>query len=302
MSTPPLVAYRQQMSPGQTFTFDFWDESTSPGNWINISQFLVGISGFCLSYGSDDHEVTSMSVALTVVAQTTTSITVQASLDMTDGSHNLSVSDSFVDVTVLALTANDPLVVMQNIATLPATVAIPQISQQSLPILAGFALAYGSYHYVNIININVGCNLANSSDIVTVTGTASMSDSSGNTAETATVNAGVFINCDPTIELSTSTLSLTDCASTTIGFTPIAVFLTGLAVEYSNGGHWVNTFAASVYSNANEPCVYSENLESYIRIWDNSGNVQGSNSSVSFTAIGLDANTVVYDTVSPEVQ
>ena len=307
---PPLLAYRQRFISGQAFTFSFWNESASPPAYVNIYEFLVGISGFNLSYGSDDHEVLQISIVLTIQAQTSTSITVSATMTLTDGSSTLSLADSSVDVTVLALTSNDPLVVMQNFAPVSSTnapVAIPGVMQQVLPVLAGFNLAYNSYHYVKTIDITTNCNSNVSAETVSLTSSAYMIDNSGNSASTATVDAGVFINSDPGISLLTASKTLIDCASTTLDFIPIAVFITAILDSYGDTDHWINTMSTSVYSNDAVINSYTETLYSFIRFWDNSGDIQSSNSSVSFTAIGLatvDSNgkAIVYDTVTAVVQ
>jgi hypothetical protein len=168
-----------------------------------IQQYVAGISGFYLDYGSGIyHMIQTLTVGVNVVSVSGNRITVAPLLLMTNGTGNYVDPDSCISITILAYTGsvnNDSLLLVNN-AQDPVT--LPASPLTVLPILTGFSLGYADNNEHNIGYISAATGVIQNPYSVSVTGNGSMFDSSHHYANPATVSTGLIVNCDPGLNLT----------------------------------------------------------------------------------------------------
>ncbi|NPT58140.1 hypothetical protein [Paraburkholderia elongata] len=270
----PLQIQSAQIKPGATSTFNFTDQ---------ITQRMVGISAFSLSYGNTDHHVQTISVSLSV-NQSGSSLSITAHATMVDANgHNLDPSSSYVNVVALAwVGVDDSNLKLGNVAgivnggtsspiTIPGT--DPNVLQAAL---AGYYLSYGGTdHHMETACAAVGTTL--SGNAASINGTVYMYDDTGHGNVSGTVDAGLVANCDPSLGnfvRGTNTLQ-NNTQKITFGkpFSKYTPFLSSYKVQYrDNSDHHVKTFSVSL--SVQSVSGSDVTVTGAAKLTDNSGNVQ----------------------------
>ena len=283
----PLQIQSAQLKPGATTTFNFSDQ---------ITQRVVGVSSFTLSYGNTDHHVETVAVSLSV-NQSGPSLSVTAHGTMVDGSgHNLDPNSSYINVVALAwVGVDDSNLKLGNVAgianggsgssiTIPGT--DPNVLQSAL---AGYYLSYGSTdHHMETVSAALNTTLSGNSAIIT--GSVYMNDESGNSTS-GTADAGLVANCDPSLgnfvqptnSLQNNTQKLT-FAKTYGTYTPL---LSGFKAQFrDNSDHHVKSFSASVSVQSVDGA--SVTVTGAAKLTDNSGHVQDDDvSNITAFVVGI---------------
>jgi len=195
----PLEILASMVKPNCPAIFTFSDV---------ITQRMVGIQNFCLSYGkTTDHHVQTMSIALNL-NQTGKQLQVTPVATLVDNSgHNMDLSESFVTVVAMAwVGVNDDNLKLGNANNIgnnssSAPIIIPTPNPIVLQAaLAGFYLSYGaSDHHLETASCAVGTGASGTS--AEITGQAQMYDDTGHNAVTPTVNGGLIANGDTTLPM-----------------------------------------------------------------------------------------------------
>ena len=281
---------------GTNCTFTFSD---------TIQQYVVGLSGFGLNYSQNqglEFSVMTMSISLDVVGVSGNTLTIFPNLTLLSGNGNFLAAGGFswVTVTVLAWTGsvnNDQLILATNIQN--EQLSLPSTPLTIQPVLSGFNLNFGMYPAnLEMVNISTGVSQAvtgiqcygtgsmYSGDIFPYIGPTSTTAGSPWTnygvCNTGTVNTGLIVNCDPTLNLScvnylnngnNTTVSLSSAVRSTI--------MTGFSTIL--GGN--NTIAAIAAQTQLDPSNNSVNISSYIA---SSGASSGATSSGSANFVTID--------------
>jgi hypothetical protein len=241
----PLQIKTEHITPGATHVFDF----DAP-----ITQRMVGITSFLLSFGDKDHHVQTVSVSLSV-NQAGSKLSVVANATMTDMSgNNLDLVSSFIKVSALAWTGvDDPDLKLGNVSGITdggtsVPITIPKIDPNILQAaLAGFAFSFGALdHHMDGSTATVGTTLSGNS--ASVNGTVRMFDHSGHENVTGTVSAGLLANCDPslgTFVYPTGALQSTDWRTidVPVPFKNVTALVSGFKVQYGkDSDHHVGDF------------------------------------------------------------
>lgn len=270
----PLQIQSAQIKPGATSTFNFTDR---------ITQRMVGISAFSLSYGNTDHHVQTISVSLSV-NQSGSSLSITAHATMVDASgNNLDPNASYVNVVALAwVGVDDSNLKLGNVAgivnggtsspiTIPGT--DPNVLQAAL---AGYYLSYGGTdHHMETACAAVGTTL--SGNTASINGTVYMYDDTGHGNVSGTVDSGLVANCDPSLGnfvRGTNTLQ-NNTQKITFGkpFAHYTPFLSSYKVQYrDNSDHHVKTFSVSL--SVQNVSGNDVTVTGAAKLVDNSGHVQ----------------------------
>lgn len=271
----PLEIKAATVQPNTQTTFTFSD---------TIAQRMVGISGFSLTYGSDDHHVETMSIALSVnQSGKQLQITPVASLFDKNG-HNMDQSKSTVTIVAMAwVGVNDDNLHLGNASNISnngesSPIAIPCTNPAILQAaLAGFGLSYGSTdHHVETVLAAVGT--AHSGSSAFISGQAQMYDQSGNTASTATVNGGLLANCDTSltnlqIQLTSTLQDSTQDLTFDSGASAYFPFLTNFKTQFNkNKDHHLKTITVDLSIQKTAGTVVTVKGGAYLS--DDSGNSQ----------------------------
>ncbi|MGN7916464.1 MULTISPECIES: hypothetical protein [Lysobacter] len=268
--------------PGKTFAHQFAN---------NIAAYVVGIRSFNLSYGtSSDHWIRTASISLSPSASgQQLSVNVDATLVDSSG-NSMDVDDSYIELVALAWTgAADSQLLFTNVDGVSNG-----SSSQSYPIpgtttlidtaaLAGFDLSYGNSNH-QILHIAARAGVSTSSNGVAVTSAASMYDGHGNNVSTATVDGGLIVNCDSSLNIQAVTLPnlQNDSSDTRISFNnnynSFLLLLTGFQVQFNGStDHNVRSFGAGLIL-GNSGQGYAE-VNGSAWMQDNSGNHQSDGNS-----------------------
>ncbi|WP_168790569.1 hypothetical protein [Paraburkholderia aromaticivorans] len=240
----PLQVKSAKIQPGTTTTFEFDDQ---------ITQRMIGMSAFSLSYGNTDHHLQTVMVSLNANhAGKTLSITANAMM-IDAGGHNLDPAASSVTVVALAwVGVDDSNLKLGNVAGISnggtsSPIAIPGTDPNVLQAaLTGFSLSYGATdHHMEAANASVGTEV--SGNAATVKGTVYMRDDSGNANVPGTVDAGLVANCDPSLGSFVRSVDMVQQSSKKLTFSqPYATytpFLNSFQVQYGvDSDHHVKTF------------------------------------------------------------
>jgi len=194
----PLQIVSHKIRPNKAEIFSFND---------TITQRMVGITAFSLSFSGNDHHVQTVSISLTVNQQGK-NLQITPNVTMVDASgNNFDPAKSEVFVAAMAWTGtNDDNLKLGNATGIPnggsssgilIPTSTPSIVQAAL---AGFDLSFGSDdHHMGTIAASVGAD--HNSTTANITGQVWMNDGSGHAASTATVNGGLIANCDPSLAM-----------------------------------------------------------------------------------------------------
>jgi hypothetical protein len=270
----PLQVKSAKIQPGTSTTFEFDD---------TITQRMIGMSGFSLSYGNTDHHVQTVMVSLNV-NQVGKTLSVAANAVMIDaGGHNLDPAASSVTVVALAwVGVNDDDLHLGNVASISngsagSPIVIPCTAPNVLQAaLTGFSLSYGATdHHMEAANAAVGTELSGNS--ATIKGTVYMRDDSGNSNVPGTVDAGLVANCDASLGSFVQSVDMLQREPKTLTFSqPFATYtpiLSNFQVQYGkDSDHHVKTFTVILEARRLEST--SVQIDGTAILIDNSGHVQ----------------------------
>ena len=178
--------------PNETVTFDF-------GANNQVLSYVAGIAYWKFSFGSDDHHVKTVALGLNTNQADGHTITAKVNGTLSDASgNNISNADSSVVVCCVAVVNSaDSNLTLGGASSIPnqgasAPIALPGSSLSiSSAFLSGFNLSYGSGdHHVHGITASAGFTQNGSQGQITAQ--ADMSDNSGNSASTETINGGLI--------------------------------------------------------------------------------------------------------------
>src|SRR3954452_18865531 len=249
-----LITRRLTCSFNESVTF-YFDQP--------VTQSIVGISRFSLSFGNADHEMLRVSLSLQVTPESNNiSVTPQASMEDSSG-HELDETASTITIVILAWTGVSPgTIAVGQGSALPNSEQGPSNGVQgpgtvliAQALLTGFNFVYDAQHWV--LQIGAAAAPSSNGELGYIQATASMKDSSGSTASTATINGTLLLasNSAPGLVVDTKkTPNTTGLVPVPLSALPAnyvltdaAVFLSGFQVTYRDSGdHWVMTFGAGV--------------------------------------------------------
>jgi hypothetical protein len=184
--------------------FEYQTVSTQPNKSVvvNFSApivfYLPSISYYSFTYGNSDHHVQEFALSLNVNQPSPQQLQIEVVGILQDSSGNtIDNADSLVNVVILAWTGTNPgTLLLANANGIvngqqSEPIALPSPSLSTLQsILSGFDLAYAGDHHVLYEGDGVSARQNGSTGYIL--GQASMGDSSGNKATTATVNGGLI--------------------------------------------------------------------------------------------------------------
>ena len=184
----PLEARMQSTHGDQPVTFEFSD---------HITRYVVGISYFDFTFLDRDHKILDVSVKLNVNQPAANQLHVNPQTVMADSSGHSTQAIVFVSALAWTGAAAGPVALASQYGIengevqergIPINTPSPVVNQS---FLSGFEASYGEgdNHEVHKVDFGTGLNLVGSEDFIQ--GTSEMSDSSGNSAESATVDGGV---------------------------------------------------------------------------------------------------------------
>lgn len=279
----------QTVHPNDIASFRFSD---------TVQSFVVGVSYFSLTYGSNDHHVQTTNLHLTPDKPSATQVDVAAHAQLKDDSgHKLKTSESLIGVVCIAVVGTaDPMTVLANKAGIPSNT---QSSPIQLPngnptvlqsISTGYELSYGSKdHHVEAMKATSGVVLDGSQ--ASLTGTAEMFDRSGNEAENPKVDVGLIssANSSPGFTIKSARLQTSSTHDVDFG-APVkaaAVLISDWNVAYeSSKDHHVKTYGAGTTGwTISGSKVQLANARAFIK--DDSGNHQNGGSAVTILTIAV---------------
>lgn len=287
----PIVIKSLSTAPNKTVTFDF------PSN---VLAYVVGVSYWNFSFGSDDHHVKKLILSLDSnqpgANQITTTVT--AKIDDESG-HGISSADSKVSISCIAVvTAADGNILLSScnsIASGGSSQSFP-LPGSSLKIgstfITGFSLSQPTDHHVKTVQTTAGFKQTGNSG--QITSQAQMVDTSGNFAE-GSINGGLLAaaSSEQGILSRALTNQQTDKAQS-VDFgqalaTGAAVLLQSLEVTFGKSDHHVKTIGGGCGSWRVEGTkVTLDNARAFIT--DDSGHAQDNGeSNVSLVVFAVPA-------------
>lgn len=289
----PIAIKSTSTPPNKTVTFDF------PSN---VLAYVVGVSYWKFSFGSDDHHVKKMSLSLDNnqpgARQVTTTVT--AKIDDESG-HGISSADSNIRVSCIAvIEAADGNILLASGNSIPSG-----DSGQSLPLpssslsigtafVAGFALTQDKDHHVRSVQTTAGFKQTGNSG--QITSQALLVDTSGHFAS-GNLNGGLVAASSSERGLLSSALTnqQTDKAQG-VDFgralaADAAVLLQSLTVTFGNDDHHVKSIGGGCSGwKVEGNKVTLDNARAFIT--DGSGHVQNdSESDVSLVVFAVPLTT-----------
>ena len=279
--------------PNETVTFDF-------GANNQVLSYVAGIAYWKFSYGSDDHHVKTAALSLTTNQADSHTVTAKVNATLSDNSgNNISNADSSVVVCCVAVVNSaDSNLALGGANSIPnqgasSPIALPGSSLAiSSSFLSGFNLSYGSSdHHVHDFTTSAGFTQNGSQGQITAV--AEMSDGSGNSASTATINGGLIAATpSETGVYAQAKTNLQTTSSVDVEFSkPISdavVLLQDLDVQFGDDDdHHVKTFGGGTTGwEVHATSVTLDNARAFMS--DDSGNNQvDSASSVSVLVVAI---------------
>lgn len=216
-------------------------------------KWVVGLSYFELTYGSDNHHVEEMSVSLDPhLSGTTLKVDVRAILD-DDSGHRIDAGASIVQVTCIATDTDDELANAPNIPAVGGGSFPFYWTSSNLPLaagsmLAGFMASYGNTdHHVLEASATTSYYYQQPSTAIAAVDMI-MDDDSGHSATVATVDVGVLgalspAPHSPNIEKVTTQLAAVSSVVFPSPVTQAVALINAFRVEYSKHDHHVKTIS-----------------------------------------------------------
>ncbi|KFA94321.1 hypothetical protein [Archangium violaceum] len=185
----PIAVRYVHSQPSKTVTFDF--------SGHKVLSYTIGLAYWRLSFNNDNH-VRTLKISLSANQPNEAQVTVKVNGEIRDDSGNtIHVDDSSVVACCIAVVDNkDSNVVLASAngisdGTQSAGIALPSSTLSiGAAFLSGFELVYGSDNHV--LSVELATGMVQNGTTAYIRADASMSDSSGNMATTATLNAGLL--------------------------------------------------------------------------------------------------------------
>lgn len=289
----PILVKNQNINTNKTFTFDFGSRS--------VLTYVVGISYWNYTFGSNDHHLKTISMSLSTNQPSATQVAVTVNAALLDASGNvISNSSSNVRVSCIAVVDGaDFNLAVANANGIPSgsasgAIALPSSSLSiGSSFLSGFNLSFGnSDHHIKSLAMTAGFNQNGSS--ATITSSARMQDDSGNTDSSASINGGlVGASTGETGLLGRAQVNQQTSGSVSVDFgRPISdgvALLQSYSVTFGSNDHHVKTIGGGSDGwrvDGNKLVLNN----AYAFITDDSGNHQkDSDSSVSMIVFAIPA-------------
>ncbi|ODC03620.1 hypothetical protein BFW38_08755 [Terasakiispira papahanaumokuakeensis] len=280
----PISIDTQITAPNRSVTFNFDD---------SVLAYVVGISYWDFSFGSNDHHVKELELSIQANKPTTQQVTAQITAKLNDDSgHGIDSGSSSIHVTCIAVIgsqdANVALVNENRIASGAESPAFPLPSNSlsiSASFLSGWDLSQTEDHHVKTFTTAAGFSQSGSNG--QITGQAQMVDTSGNFASgwidggslaASTTENGILAKAvtnkqtdskfgvDFTDELQDKTIK------------EAAVLLQNLTVTFGGDDHHVKTIGGGCSGwQADGTSVNLDNARAFLT--DDSGHKQSNNDS-----------------------
>lgn len=285
----PLEIQSALVKPNTFRNFTFQD---------SITQCLVGLSGYQLSYGEDtSHHLQTVSISLVSnhSGSPVLQVTPQATLfNGGDGDEdaNLDPLNSWIAVTVIAWTGTLGSLTLTNAnnienngsATKDIGCSNPSVLQA---VLTGFNFSFGSDHHLVGYSCSAGASSTGGASAA-IASLASMTVGSGEAPAIATIDAGLIANCDATYDPQLLPVQLQDAPQTLTfakGTMRAFPFLTSVRASYF-ADHHVKTISAYLKISQNMAPSFTVTGGAYLL--DHDGHTQNNSvSNVSGIVIGL---------------
>jgi hypothetical protein len=212
-----IVVASKITQPNQTITFEF------PGH--QVLNYVVGLAYWKFSFGSKDHHVRTCALNLASNKDEPGKVSVKVTGTLSDDSgNNISNTDSQVTVCIVAvLDSPDSQIALGAANAIPnngASTALPVPSSNlaiSSAVLSGWELGFSGDHHVRHFLTTAGLSVNGNS--AQITAQAQMSDDSGNSATTASINGGMIAATPAESGLMTvSKTNIQDSATVTAEF------------------------------------------------------------------------------------
>ncbi len=285
-----------QVQPGTPCSFTFSS---------NVCQYLCGIAGFWLDYGTGDYyQLSEVSVSLDNQGHNGEYVTLTPNGKLWDSNgkgKNLNPGSSWINVVVVAWTGtNNTQLQIINCTDAIAnngtsgSISLPSSNMAILhAVVSGFDLAYDGAYDVRAWNVGVG--VVQNGDTCTITGNVGMNDNSTSTGFNGNVHGGIIgsSNSSPGFEVQTVGNLTNNNSPQTLTFkqnlSSCVAFLTSFGAEFSGSdAHQIYWLAASVgatVQNGNQVAVSGYGrMQGSNNDWDD-GNP--SNSYASGLVIGI---------------
>ncbi|ACE85480.1 hypothetical protein [Cellvibrio japonicus] len=286
----PIEIKNASSSPNKTVAFDFSDK---------VLAYVVGITYWKFSFGSDDHHVKTLLLSLETNQPNSTQVTatITARLD-DDTGHGINNGDSLINVSCIAVvTAADSNITLANANGISSGSSSTEISLPSNTLsigaafLSGWSLSQSADHHVKTFQTTAG--FKQSGNLGQITSQAQMIDSSGNFANGA-INGGLV--AASTAErgiLSKALVNQQTGSSQDVNFNvnlkDASVMLQSLTATFGSKDHHIKSIGGGCSGwKVNGQKVTLNNAQAFIT--DDSGNSQSnSDSSVSLVVFAIPA-------------
>ncbi|WNG34897.1 hypothetical protein F0U61_15500 [Archangium violaceum] len=286
----PIAVRHMHTQPSKTVTFDF--------NGHRVLSYTVGLAYWRLSFNNDNH-VRTLRMSLTANQPNATQVTVKVNGEIRDDSgNNIHVADSSAEVCCIAIVDNentDVVLASENgisAGTQSGAITLPSSTLSiDAAFLSGFELSYGNDNHVLSVELTTG--VSTNGNTAYIKADASMTDSSGNRATTAKLDAGLLaanINTDGVYAIAKPDLQKATGGTVSVEFgkelSDAVVLLQDYQVRFGDRDHHVRSIGGG--------CELWEVKGTTVQLtdpkafmWDDSGKTAASGSSVSLLVVGV---------------
>ncbi|EPX56755.1 hypothetical protein D187_008097 [Cystobacter fuscus DSM 2262] len=284
----PIAVRHVHTQPSKTVTFDFGDHK--------VLSYTVGLAYWRLSFDNDNH-VRTLKISLSPNQPNATQITVKVNGEIRDDSGNtIHVEESSAEVCCIAVVdTKDSNVLLTSVNGISAgtqygPIALPSSSlSMGAAFISGFELGYGSDNHVLSLELSTGFNANGTSGYIKAD--ASMSDSSGNMATTAKLDAGLLatsLNQDGVYSVAKNNLQASGTTVPVEFKVPLSdavVLLQDYQVRFAKDHHVRSIGGGCEKWTVEGNTVRLTAPKAFIK--DDSGNTESSSSSVSLLVVGI---------------
>ncbi|WNG28263.1 hypothetical protein F0U62_32835 [Cystobacter fuscus] len=287
----PIAVRHAHTQPSKSVTFDFSGKK--------VLSYTVGLAYWRLSFNNDNH-VRTLRMSLTANQPSATQVTVKVNGEIRDDSgNNIHVADSSAEVCCIAIvdsTDGDVVLTSANgisAGTQSGAITLPSSTLSiNAAFLSGFELAYGSSdNHVLSVELTTGVSKDGTTDYIKAD--ALMTDSSGNRATTAKLDAGLLaadINTDAVYAVAKPDLQKANGGTVPVEFgkelSGAVVLLQDYQVRFSDRDHHVRSIGGGCEKwEVKGTTVQLTDPKAFI--WDDSGKTASSGSSVSLLVVGV---------------
>lgn len=284
----PIAVRHIHTEPSKTVTFDF--------SGHKVLSYTVGLAYWRLSFNNDNH-VRTLKISLSANQPNDSQVTVKVNGEIRDDSGNtIHVADSSVVACCIAIIDNkDSNVVLASAngisdGTQSAGITVPSGTLSiDAAFLSGFELGYGNDNHVLSVELTTGVSA--NGNTAYIKADASMSDSSGNKATTAKLDAGLLAantTADGVYAVAKTDLQAPGTTVPVEFKKPISdavVLLQDYQVRFAKDHH-VRSIGGGCHQWTVEGSTVRLTTPRAF-MWDDSGNNESSGSSVSLLIVGV---------------